>query len=212
MSPALLEGVSSGQGLALALLLVPPHTSAPGPGAPRKLCCQSRDQPESRSRALPWAREKDEPPAMLLVSGPGTAPQDKACPGVWVRPRSPQHSLPAGQVSREAQGPGAMPRGTVLQESGISHNFFKKNATNLLIPFVVSYSLPENRLPCRKRETGWEEQEKHQKEPLSPQERRKKDRKVLTDIYWEKRTPPRVVQWTERAIGSCPWFLHPPHS
>lgn len=109
MSPVLLEGVSSGQGLALALLLVPPHTSAPGPGAPRKLCRQSRDQPESRSRALPWAREKDECPAMLLVSGPGTAQQDKASPGVWVRPRSPQPPSRPGEergtgTRRRAQG------------------------------------------------------------------------------------------------------------
>lgn len=72
---------------------------------------------------------------------------------------------------------------------------FLKKVTNLLIKFIISYSFPENRLQCIKQETGWEEQGKHQQEPLSLQERRKRDRKVLTDIYWEKKHPLKVVQW-----------------
>lgn len=76
---------------------------------------------------------------------------------------------------------------TVLfQEIQAFNTTFIKKVTNILIKFIISYSFLENRLQCIKWETGWEEQGKHQQEPLSQQERRKRDRKVLTDIYWKK--------------------------
>lgn len=87
--------------------------------------------------------------------------------------------------------------------SHLTQLFLKKNITNLLIKFIISYSFLENRLQCIKWETGWEEQGKHQQEPLSPLERRKRDRKVLTDIYWGG-TQPSKSSPADVDIRPCP--------